>query len=313
MLSEARLSYAIAYDTVRLAPAISRTAGAPTAILEATLPSASTSTADGVPLAPKARPTAKFWSRTTVELSSCSLLASSEPILHPEPDGPFGWRCRAWHADHYHWRMETEVPGGGVEITASKGRRRLPIGGPAGSGLVWKRRVGAGSREEDPRWFVQATDPYWTFYPLLTDGICSISHELRRLDLTVEGTVVWSGREAVCLRGVPGLERDWEWDPDPLHWGAGEYGVVVDTERGVLLRCASRLGVRTSTPWRSRRSTSTSASARTSSPPANPYPGARDFRERRLAELQPRAAEKRRNSPPPACPTNMRLGERLCG
>jgi hypothetical protein len=30
---------------------------------------------------------------------------------HPEPEGPFGWRSRAWHADQYHWRMETEVPG----------------------------------------------------------------------------------------------------------------------------------------------------------------------------------------------------------
>ena len=61
---------------------------------------------------------------------------ASEPIRHPEPDGPFGWRSRAWYTDHYHWRMETEVPGGGVQITASKGRRRVSIGGPAGSGLV---------------------------------------------------------------------------------------------------------------------------------------------------------------------------------
>jgi len=64
---------------VRSAPASSMTAGAPTAISEATLPCASTSTAGGVPLAPKARPVAKFWSRTTVELRPCSLLASSEP------------------------------------------------------------------------------------------------------------------------------------------------------------------------------------------------------------------------------------------
>jgi len=168
---------------------------------------------------------------------------ASEPIRHPEPDGPFGWRCRAWQADDYHWRMETEVPGGGVEITASKGRRRVPIGGPPGSGLVWNCRVGAGSREDDPRWFMQATDHYWTFYALLTDEICGISHELSSLDLiTVEGSVVWAGREAVRLVGVPEEQWDWEWHPDPLHWGADEYEVVVDAERGVLLRCASRLG-----------------------------------------------------------------------
>lgn len=28
----------------------------------------------------------------------------------------------------------------------------------------------------------------------------------------------------------------------PLYWGADEYEAVVDAERGVLLRCASRLG-----------------------------------------------------------------------
>src|SRR5919107_1312356 len=124
---------------------------------------------------------------------------TSAPIRHPEPDGPFGWRCRAWHADQYHWRMETEVPGGGVEITASKGRRRLPIGGPSGSGLVWNRRVGAGSREDDPRWFHIAHDHYWTFYALLTDEICGISGELSPLELTVDGPLVWAGRQAVRM------------------------------------------------------------------------------------------------------------------
>ncbi len=166
---------------------------------------------------------------------------SLRPIDHPEPDEPFGWHCRAWRADKYHWRVETEVPGGGVNIFASNGRRRLPIGGPPGSGLVWDRRVGAGSRKDDPRWFWLAGDHYWTFYPLLTDEICGISGELRPLDLTVEGPLTWAGREAVRLRGVPGERWDWGWDPDPLSWGADEYEVVVDAERGVLLRVVSRL------------------------------------------------------------------------
>jgi hypothetical protein len=78
---------------------------------------------------------------------------AAEPIQHPEPDGPFGWRCRAWHADTYHWRMETEVPGSGVAIAACRDRRRLSIGGPPGSGLWWDRRVGAGPRQDDPAWF----------------------------------------------------------------------------------------------------------------------------------------------------------------
>lgn len=164
------------------------------------------------------------------------------PIDYPEPEGPYGWRSRAWHLDRYHWRVETEVPGSGVDISASNGRRRLPIGGPPGSGLVWDRRVGPDSRDNDPRWFVLAGDHYWTFYPLLTDQICGISGELRPLDLTVEGPLTWAGRAAVRMVGVPGEEWDWGWDPDPLSWGADEYEVVVDAERGVLLRCASRLG-----------------------------------------------------------------------
>jgi len=43
----------------------------------------------------------------------------------------------------------------------------------------------------------------------------------------------------VRLVGVPPVIEQ-EWDPDPLSWGADEYEVLVDAERGVLLRCASR-------------------------------------------------------------------------
>ena len=101
---------------------------------------------------------------------------------------------------------------------------------------------GGCSREDDPPWFDFANDHYWTFYALLTDEISGISGRLRPLDLTVEGTTVWAGREAVRLVGVPRERWDWEWEADPLSWGGDEYEVVVDAERGVLLRCASRLG-----------------------------------------------------------------------
>ncbi|MDP9410858.1 MAG: hypothetical protein M3P70_10215 [Actinomycetota bacterium] len=153
------------------------------------------------------------------------------PIDHPEPDGPYGWSCRAWYAGKYRERLETDVPGGGVSISAVDGYMRF-----------WRHRVGAGPREDDPRWFSLAEDHYWTFYALLTDEICGISRRLRPLDLTVEGPLWWAGREAYRLVGVPGERWDWGWDPDPLSWGADEYEAVVDAERGVLLRCASRLG-----------------------------------------------------------------------
>jgi len=159
------------------------------------------------------------------------------------PDGPFGWRSRAWHADDYHWRLEADRPDGGVNILASNGRTLSggPRGGPQYMGRFWRHRVRGGSPEDDPRWFDLANDHYWTFYALRTDEISGISYRLRPLDLTVEGTVVWAGREAVRLTGVPRERWDWEWEADPLSWGGDEYEVVVDAERGVLLRCASRL------------------------------------------------------------------------
>ena len=171
--------------------------------------------------------------------------AAGRPDAHPPSDGPFGWRCRAWYAGKYRERLETEVPGGGVNISAVNGRARsdLPPHAlcPEYDYWFWRHRVGAGPREDDPRWFWLAEDHYWTFYALLTDEICGISGELSRLDLTVEGPVTWAGREAWRLVGVPGEEWDWAWDPDPLSWGADEYEVIVDAERGVLLRVASRL------------------------------------------------------------------------
>lgn len=166
---------------------------------------------------------------------------ASEPVKHPEPDGLFGWHCRAWQADHHHWRMETALPDGGTHILASAGRRRLPIGGPPGSGLVWQKRIGGGPRDEDPRWLSPAFDHYWTFYPLCTDEICGISYELAEFDLRVEERTSWAGREAVRLVGVPPVVEQ-EWDPDPLSWGADEYDLLVDVERGIILRCANRLG-----------------------------------------------------------------------
>ena len=166
------------------------------------------------------------------------------PLEHPEPDGPFGWRCRAWHADEYHWRLESDLPGGGVNILASNGRTQTPSGSPPHAppymGRFWRHRVGGGSREDDPWWWPIATDHYWTFYALRTDEICGISYELECLELRVEGRAQWAGREAVRLVGVPPVVEQ-EWDPDPLSWGADEYEVLVDAERGVLLRCASRL------------------------------------------------------------------------
>lgn len=77
-------------------------------------------------------------------------------------------------------------------------------------------------------------------YPFDAQGIASLNFELEVLDLQVKGYVRRAGRGAVRLVGVP--VKEWEGPPEPLWWGADEYEVIVDAERGILLRCASRLG-----------------------------------------------------------------------
>ena len=164
-----------------------------------------------------------------------------ENVNHLEPDGPYGWRCRIWRIDDHRWRQETELPGDGVDVWVSTGciRIRGTPEGPRGSSGQWHWRTGGGRREDDPSWLIPTADTFWTMYPFDPAGFCSLDGELERLDLEAEGLVTWAGREAVRLVGVP--VEEWEGPPEPLWWGADEYEAVVDTERGVLLRLASRL------------------------------------------------------------------------
>jgi hypothetical protein len=77
-------------------------------------------------------------------------------------------------------------------------------------------------------------------YPFDPDGGTPLIRILEEMALEVKGPVRRAGREAVRLVAVP-LE-ELEYPPEPLWWGADEYEVIVDAERGVLLRTASRLG-----------------------------------------------------------------------
>lgn len=160
----------------------------------------------------------------------------------PEPDGPFEWRCRVWLIDNNRWRVELALPDGGVDMAASTGRLRSADApeGPAGTSELWERRIGGDVPSDAPGWLPQPTDTFWTMYPFDPSGICSLDGELRWLDLVVEEPVRWAGREAFRLRGVP--IEEWEYPPEPLWWGADEYEAIVDAERGVVLRLASRLG-----------------------------------------------------------------------
>lgn len=162
------------------------------------------------------------------------------PGGHSEPDGPFGWRCRVWYADLNpatrggRYRVELELPGevhpaGGTHVYAWDGARAL-----------LDRRVGGGPAEDDPGWLLVAQDAFWTTYPFDSDDISGLPLFLDALDLRVEGTTRKAGREAIRLVCMP--VEEWDFDPEPLWWGADEYEVLVDAERGVILRCASRIG-----------------------------------------------------------------------
>ena len=165
----------------------------------------------------------------------------SEEVWYPEPDGPFGWSCRVWYAKvsperGVRSRLEVELPRevypeGGVYISAWDGQ----VSGP---NTAVSARIGGSSPEEDPHWIDLAQDSFWTTYLFDPDGIAGLP--LHGLDLRVEGSTRRAGRDAIRVVGVP-LE-EWDYWPEPLWWGADEYEVLVDAERGVLLRCASRLG-----------------------------------------------------------------------
>jgi hypothetical protein len=80
----------------------------------------------------------------------------SEEVWYPEPDGPFGWRCRVWYAkvspergvrDRLEVELPEEVyPGGGVDISAWDGM----MVGHSGMDSVMHNRIGGGPREDDP-------------------------------------------------------------------------------------------------------------------------------------------------------------------
>ena len=177
---------------------------------------------------------------------------SPEPFEQDEPDGVFEWRIKTWEAkwrrfssEGVPYRIELDLsqsihPGSGVDVHAWDGRTMKPDGRVG----VLDHRTGGSQLETEPFWLSLARDSYWAAYPIDPDGP-GIPSFVDELDLRVEDTATKAGREAVRLVGVTTPEWNWETDddrdPDPLGWGADEYEFLVDTERGVLLRSASRL------------------------------------------------------------------------
>ena len=66
----------------------------------------------------------------------------------------------------------------------------------------------------------------------------NIGPQLEQLEMRAVGPVRQAGREAIRLDAT--MSGAWKYVAEPLWWDADDYEPVVDAERGVVLRLASR-------------------------------------------------------------------------
>lgn len=134
---------------------------------------------------------------------------------------------RVWHERPNRWRQE-------IELSGDSGTEYRIVDGNA----FWSYSPQHGARHAivERGEFGPEFEIDHVFYP-------DIPHlELDQLELRPAGRTRMAGREAIRVAAVK--HGDWEYPPEPLWWGADDYELVVDAERGVILRLASRLGGR---------------------------------------------------------------------
>jgi hypothetical protein len=145
-------------------------------------------------------------------------LAEEHPLYETE--------LRVWARKPYRWRIETEE---------RQGHSYVDIGDKA-----WRPDLmyhGYGPEEFDPPDLLPLDDDVaWIFDPRIA---------LTTFDIQVLGRTTHAGREAVRLLALPGEEMRRS-SRGPLGtarsgWGANDYELLADAERGVLLRWAARL------------------------------------------------------------------------
>jgi hypothetical protein len=133
---------------------------------------------------------------------------------------------RVWARKPYRWRIETEE---------RQGHSYVDIGDKA-----WRPDLmyhGYGPEEFDPPDLLPLDDDVaWIFDPRIA---------LTTFDIQVLGHTTHAGREAVRLLALSGEEMRRS-SRGPLGsarygWGANDYELLADAERGVLLRWAARL------------------------------------------------------------------------
>ena len=134
---------------------------------------------------------------------------------------------RVWYERPDRWRQEAELPdGSGTEYWVVDGR----------SYWSYTLREGAYAAVSGSANFGPEFEISHVFDPE------SIGPQLEQLDMRTLGPVLQAGREAIGVEAT--MPSKWEFVPEPLWWGADDYEIVVDAERGVVLRLASRLSGR---------------------------------------------------------------------
>lgn len=131
---------------------------------------------------------------------------------------------RVWHERPDCWRQEAELPdGSGTEYRVIDGR----------SFWSYSPRDGAHAATTASGTFGPEFEIAYVFDPE------SGAPDLYYLEMRVVGRIRHAGREALRVEAT--MSSEWEYPPEPLWWGADDYELVVDAERGVILRLASRL------------------------------------------------------------------------
>ena len=147
----------------------------------------------------------------------------------PRKNGKSERTWRVWHERPNRWRQEIESAGrSGTEYRVVDGDAFWYYNSLHGS------RHAIATRSEFGGGFGAEFEIAHVFDP-------AVPHlELEELELRPAGRTRAAGREAIRLEAVkPG---GWEYPPEPLWWGADDYELLVDAERGLILRLASRLG-----------------------------------------------------------------------
>ena len=167
----------------------------------------------------------RAWTRAEAGSSlgaSITVFGACEPGEPPPEEGTE--RTRVWWLKPDHVRLEHDDGGDGTRVEVAAGPRWWS----------WAPEWGATSNEEDPE--VRSGAQQAPFPQLLQPELL-----LSALRLEIVGSGLQAGRRAIALRGVPRRRGDHAEMLARLAGGADAHDLMVDAERGILLRVASEI------------------------------------------------------------------------